>query len=406
MKTLIKICWRNIWRNRTRTFVIITALILGLMGGNFSAAIRLASEKQRFEDTIENQISHIQIHHPGFIANPEARFRIPEGKKVAEEINERPDIKVVSPRTVFDGMISSANMNAGVRIKGIDPDIEAQTTRLDELLEKGSYFTENGRLPSIVIGRELADKLNSDVGSRLVLTFQDINGEVLSTSFRVEGLYSATSKRFEERTVFAEANIINKHISDTGAVTEIAIVLEDSDDYQTISGELLEAFPDLEIRHWIDIDPLGYYALEILSRSLIWILVIIILAVSFGLLNIILMSILERVRELGVLLAIGMKRARVFSMIVVETTMISIIGGIIGLIMSFALIRVLNIRGLRIPGAEGMEAFGYPSVLYPDIETAFYFRIGLVVIVFAIMASIYPAWKAISLQPAESVKQE
>jgi putative ABC transport system permease protein len=139
---------------------------------------------------------------------------------------------------------------------------------------------------------------------------------------------------------------------------------------------------------------------------MIWILIIIIMAVSFGLLNTILMSILERSRELGVLLAVGMKRSKVFSMIVAETTIIALIGGIIGLSMSWGMIRLLGNTGVPIPGGEGLEDFGYASVLYPRLETAFYFEIAIVLVIFAILASVYPAWKAIRLQPAEAVRQE
>ncbi len=406
MKTLIKISWRNIWRNRTRSIVIIVAIILGLMGGIFGAAMRLALEQQQFEDTIETQISHIQIHHPEFIANPEARFRIPDGLQIASDLNKRDDINVASPRTVFDGMAATANMNAGIRIKGIDPGIEAQTTGLDELVEEGTYFTENGRIPSVLIGRELANKLNSGVGSRLVMTFQDIEGEVINASFRVEGIYAVTSRAFEERTVFVKASDINEVIGDSQAVTEIALVIDNQDDYRNIAQEIQELYPGTKVRHWADLQPSLYYSLEVLNEALIWILIIVIMAVSFGLLNTILMSILERARELGMLLAIGMKRAKVFSMIVIETTIIALFGGVIGLISSYGMISILNRTGVPIPGGEGLGELGYASVLYPYLEIEFYFEIVVVLVVFAVLASIYPAWKAIRLQPAEAVRQE
>ena len=406
MKTLLKISWRNIWRNRSRSLTIITAIILGLMGGVFSAAMRLALEQQQFEDTVENQVSHIQLHHPGFIANPEARYRIENGRKIAEELNDRNDIIVASARTVFDGMISTANMNAPARIKGIDPGIEARTTSLDNIMVEGTYFEENGRLPSILIGEALAGDLNAGVGSRIVLTFQDTEGEVVSASFRVEGTYSVTSRSFEEITVFAKDSVINELIGEPAAVTEIAVVIEDPDDYRLVADELTNLYPGTEVRHWADLEPSLYYSLEVLNEALIWILIIIIMAVSFGLLNTILMSILERVRELGVLMAIGMKKIRVFSMIVLETTMIAILGGITGLILSFAMVNILGRTGVPVPGGEGLQDFGYASVLYPSLETGFYFEIAIVLVIFAILASIFPAWKAINLQPAEAVRQE
>ena len=406
MKTLITISWRNIWRNRSRSITIITALVLGLMGGVFSASMRLAMEQQQFEDTIDNQVSHIQIHHPEFIANPEAQYYMAGGFEMASELSKRDDIYVASPRTVIDGMIASANMNAGVRIKGIIPDIEARTTGLDGLIIEGTYFEENGRLPSIVIGQALANKLNAAAGSRLVLTFQDIGGEMVSSSFRVEGIYKLTSKSFEERTVFASATDLNTIIGNNNIVTEIAVVIQNPDDYREVAEAIGGLYPNAMVRHWADLEPALFYALEFLGEALIWILIIIIMAVSFGLLNTILMSILERVRELGVLLAVGMKRRKVFSMIVAETTIIALIGGAIGLFMSWGMIEILGNTGVPIPGAEGLEDFGYASVLYPAIESAFYFEIAIVLVIFAVLASLYPAWKAIRLQPAEAVRQE
>lgn len=382
------------------------ALVLGIMGGIFSAAIRLAAEEQQFEDAIENMISHIQIHHPEFLANPEVRHRIPSGPDLAEELSQRPGIVQVSPRTVMDGMAASANMSTGVRIKGVDPRTESLTTKLDELLVEGTYFQEDWRLPPIIVGRRLANELMVGVGSRIVLTFQDVHGEMISASFRIEGLYKVTSSRFEESVIYARAEDVNALVGDEGAVSEIAVILDDVDRYREATADLREAYPDLMIRHWADMDPALHYALEVLDNLLIWIVGIIILGVSFGLLNTILMSILERVRELGVLLAVGMKRVKVFTMVVMETTLISIIGGLAGLLLSYVMIRILNVRGVNIPGAEGLEEFGFAAVLYPNVDLGFYFQIGILVVVFAIVASIYPAWKAIRLAPAEAVRAE
>ncbi len=408
MKTLIKISWRNIWRNRTRSLIIIIAIVLGLMGGIFSAAVRLGTEQQQYRESVEHQISHIQIHHPEFIANPEARFRIEQGFEIAEAINKMEGIKIASARTVFDGMVASASMNSGVRIKGIDPKTEALTTSLDQLITEGSYFEAEGRLPSVIIGEELAEKLNAGVGSRIVLTFQDVEGEILSASFRIEALYKVSSARFEERNVFVKNREINNFIGDDNAVNEIAVLIDHGDDYRIITNKLRESYPTLEVRHWADIMPALFYALEFLGQSLIWLVGIIIMGVSFGLLNTILMSVLERIREFGVLMAIGMKKTMVFGMILLETTMVSLIGGIIGLVLSFGMVEYLNKKGLDLSGVggEGLAEFGYASVIYPNIEPIFYFQILAVVVVFAILASIYPAWKSIRLVPAEAVRTE
>ncbi len=405
---LLKISWRNIWRNRARSLVIIIAIILGVTGGNFSASVRLGVEQQNFRETVENQVSHIQIHHPEFIANPEARFRIPGGNNKAEEISEHPGVSSVSARTVVEGMAASANMNSGVMIKGVDPESEANTSGLDGLVTEGSYFEQEGRLPPAIVGRELAETLLSDLGSRIVLTFQDINGEMISASFRIEGLFEVSSLAFEKSKLFVRSDHLNELIGDTSAVTEIAVLLSDNDRYREITDELQGLYPESKVRHWADMRPALFYSLEFLNQNLIWLVAIIIMGVSFGLLNTILMSVLERIRELGILMAIGMKKIRLFGMIVLETTMLAAIGGIAGLFSSWALISYLGRRGLDLSGTggEGMGEFGYASVIYPALEPAFYFQVAVVVFVFAIIAAVYPAWKAIRLVPAEAVREE
>ncbi len=408
MITLLKISWRNIWRNRTRSIVIIAAIVLGLMGGVFSAGMRLGVETQQFSETVENQISHIQIHHPEFIANPEARFTIPDGKQIAGEISLMNGVAVVATRTVFDGMIGSANKNAGVRIKGIDPEAEALTTGLEGLIENGTYFTEEGRLPSLIIGRRLARELKSEVGSRLVLTFQDGESEIVSASYRVEGIYSVTTPAFEERTVFVRASELNELIGMAGAVHEIAVVLDNLDDYRTKTNMLQLKHPQLVVRHWADLAPAIFYSLEFLHQNLAWMVGIIILGVSFGLLNTILMSVLERVNEFGVLMAIGMKRIKVFSMVVLETSLLSIFGGAFGLTLSYIMVRLLNINGIDLSstGGAGLEEFGYSSLVFLEVPDKFYLELGILVVFFAVIASLYPALKAVRLVPAESVRAE
>ncbi len=408
MKTLLTISWRNIWRNRSRSLIIIIAIILGLMGGVFSAAVRLGTEQQQYRESVEHQISHIQLHHPDFVANPEARFRIADGAEIATQLTGHPAIKVASPRTVFDGMAASASMNTGIRIKGVDPEIEALTTSLDELIVEGTYFTEAGRLPSVIVGRALAENLNAGAGSRIVLTFQDVKGEIISASFRIEALYKVSSTRFEERNVFVRATDLNSFIGDAEAVTEIAVLIENPDDYRLVADEIRDMHPSLEVRHWADLMPSLFYSLEFLDQSLIWLVGIIILGVSFGLLNTILMSVLERIKEFGVLMAIGMKKTKVFAMVLLETTLVSLIGGAIGLLLSFGMVEYLYVRGIDLSsvGGDGLSEFGYASVIYPQIDPVFYFELMILVVAFAVVAAIYPAWKAIRLVPAEAVRTE
>ncbi len=408
MSILIKIAWRNIWRNPARSSLIIGAITVGLVAGNFISAASVGWMNQAFEDTIERRISHIQLHDPEFIAEGEARHRIENGFAIVQELQGHPAVKAAAGRTVLDGMVASPHLSAGVKINGINREWEMKTTGSHEQIERGTFFTDTGRLPSVVIGEALADKLRADTGSRIVLTFQDVEGEMISASFRIEGIFISSSTVYEERMIFVQTQEINELIGDADAVTEIAVLLHEYDTYLAITEELKHAYPGLTVRNWENIAPELALQLRLTEQSLLWMITIFLFAVGFGLLNTILMSVLERTRELGMLMAVGMKKANVFGMVILETVMLSLTGGIVGLVISFGLVRYLNSIGIDLSavGGENLREFGFSPVVYPDLEIMFYFKVAMLVVMFAILAALYPAVKAVKLVPAEAVRQE
>ena len=388
--------------------VIMVAIALGLTGGNFLSAAYMGLMNQTIEESIEKQLSHIQIHHPDFVADREVRHRIPQGSRIARELRDNEAILSVAERTSLDGMVASPHLTAGVRINGVNPDQERATTRFDEQIEEGSYFGEEGRLPEIVIGKELAGELQSEPGSRIVLTFQDIHGELIHASFRVTGIFRATATAYEKGVVFVQASDLNELTGNTETVNEIALLLKDEGRLKPISESLRNEYPDLKVRTWKELAPDLEFVADITEQSLLMIMAIILLGVAFGILNTILMSVLERTRELGMLMSIGMKRARVFFMVILETLLLSLTGGVAGLAASFVLISLLHQRGidLTVIGGEALRDFGFSPLIYPELDAMFYLKVTALVVAFAILAAIYPARKATRLEPANAVRHE
>jgi putative ABC transport system permease protein len=191
-------------------------------------------------------------------------------------------------------------------------------------------------------------------------------------------------------------------------VTEIAVLLHDNDRYKKVSDELKHTYAGLSVRNWEEINPTLRVQVEMGEQSVIWIIAIILLGVSFGILNTILMSIFERTRELGMLLSVGMKKMKVFGMVIIETVLLSLTGGVIGLVLSFGLVKLLQQRGVDLSaiGGENLRELGFSPFVYPELAAAFYFQVAILVVFFAIISSIYPAIKAIRLVPAEAVRQE
>ncbi len=407
MHTLVKISWRNIWRNKRRSLVIMTAIALGICGGLFISAAYMGLMNQTIEESIQTQLSHIQVHHPAFIHDRELRHAIAGAGAIAESLRKNKEVKGVASRLVVDGMAASPHLSSGVSIRGVHPEEERQTTLFHQQVERGTYFLENGRLPSAVIGEALADDLQASPGSRIVLTFQDVHGEMISASLRVEGVFRATASAYEKNNVFVRARDLAELTGGDEAVTEIAVLLNDEKYIDKIRARLQQDHPELKIRSWTELAPDLEFVMDYTELSLVWIVAIILLGVSFGILNTILMSVLERTRELGVLLSIGMKKSRVFAMVILETVFLSLTGGAAGFASAYILIALLQDRGIDLTyiGGEALRDFGFSPILYPELDLGFYIKVTIMIILFAILAAIYPARKAVKLQPAEAVRK-
>ena len=192
MKTLLKISWRNVWRNKARSIVIILAIACGLWGGTFATALMTGMIEQKFISTIKNQVSHIQVHHPEFIRENLTEYEVIDHETLIADLENHEKVLSFSARTLANGMIANASMTSGIEIFGINTDQENRTTSFKDAIIDGDYFESVSRNP-ILIGARLAEKMKITTGNRIVLTFQDFHGEITSASFRVCGIYR-TSK--------------------------------------------------------------------------------------------------------------------------------------------------------------------------------------------------------------------
>jgi len=406
MKILLKISWRNIWRNKKRSLVMIIAIAVGLWGGIFAAALMTGLLEQRFRLGIEQHISHIQIHHPDFLKDNNVKSKIGDAEELDQKLNTDVEIRAFSGRTKLTGMLASANLTRGVTIIGIDPAMEALTTGLDENILEGSYFEAGGRNP-VLVGRKLAERMKIQERSRVVLTFQDINNDLVSATFRVAGIYQTSNSMYDEMHIYALQSDLSEYSGKENIVNEVAILVGDLDQVHSISRRYKELFPGLSVRSWNEISPELSYMQEMAGMMMTIILIIILLALAFGLVNTMLMSVFERIRELGMLMAVGMNKRRVFGMIMLETTFLTFLGALAGMMLGLITLTCLGRSGLNLAavGGDSLEQFGFSPVVYPQLDFSFFMILILLVVLTALLTSIFPAVKALRLQPAEAVRK-
>ncbi|MBM3326412.1 MAG: ABC transporter permease [Calditrichaeota bacterium] len=401
---LLLIAWRNIWRNFKRSGIIIVSIAFGIWAGVFTIALSLGMVNQMVEDALRTYISHIQIHKPGFRQRREVKLVIPAGREIAAQLGQAPSVQGAAPRSVVAGMAGSPTSTNGVQIIGIDPQAEAKVTDISERLIDGEYF-ESSKRNQAVIGKKLAERLNLRVGSKIVLTAPMPSGEIGAGAFKVVGIYKTSTSMYDETTVFVNIQEADRIFVLSGGIHEIAVVMHNIDQADSLTTALRSQFPDLEIFGWKDISPELAMMTEMMDQSLLIIMIIILLALVFGITNTMLMGVLERTRELGILMALGLKNGKVFVMILWETILLSLVGGAVGILAGIVTNALCRRTGIDFSlFAEGLEAFGMAAIVYPAMHTRHYIIVSVLVILTAVIAAIYPGIKAMRLKPVEAIR--
>lgn len=406
---IIAVAWRNIWRNKMRSLVIITAITLGIFAGVFSTAFMKGMSDQRIETAIKSEISHIQIHQPEYRKQDKLKLFLPEASAKAKKIRSLPNVLGASNRVIINGMISSAGKGSGAKINGIVPKQESKVTDIHEQIVEGSYFEDTPkRVKPLVLGHKLAEKLNVQLRSRIVISFTNAQGVPTSAGFRVTGIYKTANHNFDGMNVYARYQDLQQAAAlIEGAGHEIAVYLNDNEAVGKTKQSIQKMFPDDEVADWKDLSPELTYLNEAMGQYMYIIIIIILLALCFGIINTMLMAVLERVKELGMLMAIGMTRIRVFYMIMMESIFLSLTGGFTGVIIGYFSVKLFANTGIDLSMyAEGLQAMGWSTLIHPEIEIATLLNITVLVIITGIASSIYPSIKALKLNPAESIRTE
>ena len=384
--------------------VVITAVILGTGAGVFMSAFMYGLSMQYVRSELENFVSHIQIHTKEFRQEPLPEYVIPNVDSLILALKANPEVQTVAKRTVISGLVSSSSSSYGVTIKGIYPDQEKQVSKLYTFMKEGDYLESNSRNP-IIIGEKLANRLSVGVRSKIVLNFQDVDGNLAAAAFRVVGIFKSPNSNFDQSNVFVPAETINGLINKPNAVHEIAILLTNFQMADSLKTTLVTN-PDLMAESWGELSPSLSYTNSMVGTMLYIVMVIILIALTFGIVNTMLMAVLERQQELGMLMAVGVNKGRTFTMIMLETIFLATFGAPIGLFIAWFGINLMADTGMNVGAfAQGFEMYGMGTIIYPELESQYYLYVSLLILATTIIASIFPALKALKLKPVEAIRK-
>ena len=402
--TLIKISWRNVWRNKLRSIVVIFSVIFGLLGGIIIIAMSYGLNEERMNNAVEAYLSHVQIHNKQFSEDYNILNTIDNLSQIEDVIKNDNRVVSYSKRIILNGMLSNSNGSYGIQVKGIDPEQEKMVTNTFEKIIEGEYFNSK-RDNTILVGKKLADRLNLKLKSKVVVTFQDENYDLTSLLFRVEGIYRSGNSRYDETNVFVRNDNIKKNLPAFSGYHELPILLTDINLRNEVKKDLSKISEENIVEGWDDISKELAYANEMLAAVLYIFMMIILFGLSFGIVNTMLMAILERKKEIGMLMSIGMNRYKIFMMISFETIFLSLVALPVGLFSSYLIVEYYSVVGIDLSIVEaGLENFGVGTRLYFKVPNQEYFIVSLMVFIISLISSIFPSIRALKINPVEATK--
>lgn len=383
-----------------------TSVAIGLLAGTGVLALYKGMMKSRIRTVIDAETAHLQIHHPLFKQDYHPVFVIPGAGEVLRKVQSFPGVQSAAPRSIAMGMLVTTTGSAGVQINGIIPALEYAVSGLDKKIVKGEGF-HSGKKNEIIIGKKLADKMKLKTGARLVLTFSDTSDNIVSAAFRITAIYQSDNAPLDELNVYVSMRDLNELLLTGDAFDEIAILLRKDEELAKTEEGLRTAFPGLLVESWKDISPETDLMVKTVDQYSYIIIVIILLALAFGILNTMLMSVLERTREIGMMVALGTSRARIFLLVCWETIFLTIAGAPAGLAIAYVVIGHFNSHGLDLSGMgkDMMASFGYRTMIYPEFPWEKIVAVLIMVSGTAIISSLLPAIKALRLQPVEALRR-
>lgn len=405
---LLSISWRNIWRNKVRSLIIIFSIALGIFAGVIAAAFMKGMANQRIEKVIKTELSYMQIHQPGFKQSADFNNFIVDAQTIKTDILKIPNVNGVSRRILQQSMAASAETASGVLIAGVFPEDEKTVTSISSKIIDGEYFDGIKRNP-VVIGKKLAEKLNVRVRSKIVITIQDMENNITSGAFRVAGIYSTDNSMFDETNIYVRFDDMQKLTNfPPEAAHEIAINLVDN---AIIDSTLIQVKAisgnTLDVKSWKELSPEMNYLTESMDLFMYIFIIIILLALLFGIINTMLMVVMERTKEIGMLMAIGMNKIKVFSMIVLESVLLSLTGGVLGIVIGALTSKFGETHPLDLSlWAQGYEQMGYDAFVYSKLDPEMIINVTILVFITGVVAAIYPAYKALKNDPADALRME
>ena len=407
MSITLRMAWRNLWRHKRRTWLTVGAMIFSNLILVFAISLQFGSYQMMIDNTLKAYTGHLQIQHEGYNDEPKMRSSIKDIIPLADRVRQYLKSDHVAARGVAFAMTSSEERSYGLQLIGVEPEFEINVSSLPGLIKQGRYFGDSNAA-EIVIGSVLARNLRVTIGDELTLLGSGHDGSFAAGIVIVTGIFESGTADIDRSMAQLPIGYFQDLFGMEGRGHNIVINGHDLSQVSMLQHDLQNLLADsseLVVLEWDVLQPGLKQAIQADLASAWFMYGVLIILVAFSVLNTQLMSVLERTREFGVMMALGVKPTRLGALVMTETAVMSGLGLAIGAFFGLMLTYYLSIVGFTYPGMEEMAAqFNLPDRMYPSLSVLSIMLGPSIIFIFSLLASIYPAVRLFFLQPVSAMR--
>ena len=404
-----RVAWRNLWRRKLRTWMSASSLAFAIFLVSFFVAMQAGTYGSWIDTGTRLMTGHLQVQHPDYFDNPKSTNAVPRGTELARRLEQLPDVVGVAPRAEAFALVSVGERSFGALVMGVDAKREAAMFDLPKRIVAGEYLP---RADSAYLGSSLAANLGVELGDEVVALGSSEEGGVAVLVLTVDGIFETSQAELDRSVMQAPLAAMQAAFELGDTVHRVAIETVDSARTDELADTIAAGVPEgLRLLTWNELLPEVEQAIELdrIGGAMIYWLLMIVVAISV--VNAFVMTVFERTREFGMLIAIGMKPNAIVGMMATEAVFVWVLGAAIGLALCVATVLPLGAVGISATGAvEGMEDMAaqlmMPERLYPQLSLRALTQAPLVMLVGTLCAALIPALRVRRMRPVEALREE
>jgi ABC-type lipoprotein release transport system permease subunit len=406
LRTYLSLAVRNLLRNRRRTTITLLTMVFGIGVLTLLSALNDGWLSQMKTNFILSHTGHVQIHAKGYEATQNLRDRILDPDEITRLMQSYSEISGWTQRIRTSGLASHSGSSAGIQIMATDSEQETWVTSMFEHVTAGEWLRP-GASRDLLLGVTLAQTLGADIGDRVILMAQRPSGEMVSEVFFLSGIVQTGAPQIDRTLALISLNTAQSWLSMGKSVTDIVIRADRHEDTDAIVRLFRQQLSErrYEIMPWQDLDPMVRQWLHFSDAYGLVVMLVVVILVLTEILNTMLISLHERQKELGVIVAIGTTRKQVFGMLLLEAVTLILVGAGLGYLGGSLTVYLLSDSGIDLTHFSNAFQFFYMDpVIHPELTHASAVKILGATLLAALLAGIYPAWKATRLRLSQALR--